>query len=151
MTDSATTAEAKLVEYLAFHIDASPKSRNQIAKECGFERANVISMIKSGQMRVPLAAVPRIAKALDIDPAGLMRRCCNVYQPELLAAIDACLGPIVTQNELKVLEIYRRATNNTDPRLAGPTQEAEFERLIQSLFVAHQAKPPITASLSSPA
>ncbi|MGR3271504.1 hypothetical protein [Thalassococcus profundi] len=46
MTDSPT---ARLI---AEAIDASGKTQREIANEIGFERPNVVSMLKSGEMRM---------------------------------------------------------------------------------------------------
>ncbi|MFT4150924.1 MAG: helix-turn-helix transcriptional regulator [Paracoccaceae bacterium] len=49
------------------------KSQIEIATEAGFPNANFISFLKSGRNKVPLDRVPSLAKALEVDPALLMR------------------------------------------------------------------------------
>src|SRR5690606_23967372 len=49
------------------------KTQQQIAREAGFPRSNMLSMIKKGKTRLPLERVPALAKALEIDPAVLFR------------------------------------------------------------------------------
>jgi hypothetical protein len=44
------------------------KNQADIAQEAGFRQPNVLSMIKSGQTKLPLDRVPGLAKALECDP-----------------------------------------------------------------------------------
>jgi DNA-binding Xre family transcriptional regulator len=49
------------------------KTQAEIAAEAGFTNANMMSLLKSGKNKVPLDRVPSLAKALEMDPALLMR------------------------------------------------------------------------------
>ncbi|MGZ9053126.1 MAG: helix-turn-helix domain-containing protein [Rhodoplanes sp.] len=49
------------------------KSQREIAAELGYERPNIISMMKRGETKLPLDKVPALAKALHVDPAHLFR------------------------------------------------------------------------------
>ena len=49
------------------------KSQAEIAAEAGFVNANFVSLLKSGKNKVPLDRVPALARALEVDPAYLMR------------------------------------------------------------------------------
>lgn len=59
-------------EYLTTHINDSKKTQKQIAKEAGFDTPNIISMLKSGDMDLPVARAPGLARALGLDEAELM-------------------------------------------------------------------------------
>ncbi|SIT18816.1 hypothetical protein SAMN05421759_1356 [Roseivivax lentus] len=54
MTHSPT---ARLI---ADAIDASGKTQREIAEEIGFPRGNVISMLRSGEMRLPIERAPGV-------------------------------------------------------------------------------------------
>ncbi|MDP3195340.1 hypothetical protein [Tabrizicola sp.] len=45
----------------------------EIASEAGFPNANMMTFLKNGRNKVPLDRVPSHAKALEVDPAYLMR------------------------------------------------------------------------------
>ena len=47
-------------------VEASGKTLREIATEMGLERGNVISMLKSGEMRMPIETVQK-AEALGYD------------------------------------------------------------------------------------
>ncbi|SFE92078.1 hypothetical protein SAMN04515678_12321, partial [Roseivivax sediminis] len=55
MTDSPTA------RMIADAIEASGKSQREIASEMGYERPNVVSMMKNGDMRMPLERIPAFA------------------------------------------------------------------------------------------
>ena len=49
------------------------KTQREIVGEMGYEKPNIISMFKSGQVRVPLDKIPALARAIEIDTADLFR------------------------------------------------------------------------------
>ena len=63
------------------------KSVKQIAQDVGV-KSNMISMMRSGKIRVPLARVPAIADALDIERWVLMYMCLSEYHPDLYTALE---------------------------------------------------------------
>jgi hypothetical protein len=69
--------------YLANALDASTKPQNQIAKEAGFPKSNVLSMMKSGQTKIPLERIRPLAEAAGLDPKELLRRCLMEYHPNM--------------------------------------------------------------------
>jgi hypothetical protein len=67
-------------------------------RDVGFEKANIITMLKYGSTRIPLSRIPALAKSIGVNPGMLMRMALNEYQPEVLKAIEECLGPIQTKD-----------------------------------------------------
>lgn len=49
------------------------KTQAEMASEAGFPNANKMTFLKNGRNKVPLDRVPSLAKALEVDPARLMR------------------------------------------------------------------------------
>lgn len=87
-----------------------------LANALGYQSPQVIGMIKAGRMKVPLAKAPLLAKALGVDPAALMRRLLQDSDPELLQAIEQCLGMLCLSNgEKKLIEAIRKANRGTEP------------------------------------
>jgi len=86
MTDSPT---ARLI---AEAIDASGKTQREIANKIGFERPNVVSMLKSGEMRMPIERIPAFSKATGIDPHLLTRAAMMEYMPETWSVISSMAG-----------------------------------------------------------
>lgn len=73
-------------------ISLSGKTLNQIAKECGFPRPNVLSMIRIGQTKLPMARIPALARSLGLDERALLEAALQEYQPELWSVLDAVYG-----------------------------------------------------------
>lgn len=128
-------SDVSIADYVAFHIDASPKNRAEIAAEAGFAKPNVLSMIRTGVMKVPLTAIGKLAKSLGIDQGNFMRRCLSEYSPELLDVIEETTGGILSTNERKMLELYRSATKGTDPAFNTKGQENDFVRAIRDILM----------------
>ncbi|SNR78297.1 helix-turn-helix transcriptional regulator [Puniceibacterium sediminis] len=72
-------------------IRASGKTQREIANETGFARPNVVSMMKSGEMRVPIERIPAIAESTGIDPVLLLNTAMTEYMPEMWSAIRSVL------------------------------------------------------------
>ena len=77
------------------------KTQGEIAEEAGFVNANMMSMVKKGTTKLPLDRVPALAKALECDPALLLRLALEQSEGSTAAtAIYDILGRPVTKNEL---------------------------------------------------
>ncbi len=106
------------------------KTQTEIAQEVGFVNVNMMTMLKIGANKVPLDRVPALAKALDCDPAWLMRLALEQTEGDTAArAIIEILGAPVTKNELGWVMEIREASGDTDPRLATRGRNA-----IRSVF-----------------
>lgn len=101
------------------------KTLAEIASEAGFANANMLSMLKSGKNKVPLDRVPSLAKALEVDPAYLMRLALDQAVGATAAkAITEIFGTPVTENERGWLTELREASDNSDPRLTARSRTA---------------------------
>lgn len=47
--------------HLADAIELSHKTQNEIARDAGFPSANILSMMKSGETKVPVDRIPKLA------------------------------------------------------------------------------------------
>ena len=102
-------------EYFAKQLEVCGKSQKEVAFEAGYERPNIITMFKQGITKIPIAAAPRLAKAINVDPAYFLRLVILDHHPELLEAIEETLGGFVSVNEGHVIQLLREATGNTNP------------------------------------
>lgn len=101
------------------------KTQKEVAREVGFLNANMLSLLKSGANKVPLDRVPALAKALEVDPAYLMRL--SLEQSVGVTAANAIVevfGTPVSENERGWLEEIRDATDHSDPRLTTRSRVA---------------------------
>ena len=105
-----------VAEFIAESLAAVDKTQRQIADECGFENANVITMFKQGATKLPLSRIGPLAKALEVDPAHLLRLTLIEYMPETWETIEQTLQTtLLTANELDLIRAYRAATGDSDP------------------------------------
>lgn len=96
------------------------KTQAEIASEAGFPNANMMSFLKNGRNKLPLDRVPSLAKALEVDPAYLMRLALDQAVGSTAAkAITEIFGSPTTENERGWLTELRDASDNSDPRLTA--------------------------------
>jgi hypothetical protein len=108
VTPSKASQSRSVSEYITWQIALCGKPQIDIAKEAGFDRPNVITMIKQGKTKVPLNKMGSMAKALEIDPVFFFKLCMSEYMPDLLDMIAAITNqPIVTRNEMDFIEVIR--------------------------------------------
>jgi len=101
------------------------KTQAEIASETGFANANMMTFLKNGRNKVPLDRVPSLAKALEVDPAYLMRLALDQAVGSTAAkAITEIFGTPTTENERGWLTELRDASDNSDPRLAARSRAA---------------------------
>lgn len=107
----------------------SVKSQAEIAAEAGFPSRNMLSMIKTGDARLPLDRVPALAKALDCDPAVLFKLAVEQQDSALASVIDEIFGTVVTHNEIGWLKEIRDASDHSDPFVT-----TKAKRAIRAIF-----------------
>ena len=99
---------SNVARFIAQQIDAVDKTQKQIAREVGFPQQNIVSMIKSGETKLPIAKAPAMARALGVDPQELVVMCLKEYQPEIWEAMAPLLDLSVTPDERRMLDGLRR-------------------------------------------
>jgi hypothetical protein len=116
----------------------SGKSQHEIAEELGYERPNMISMMRTDNVKVPLDKVSGLARALNVDPAFLMWLAIQQYGVRA-KGIAEMFGTIVSRNEVKILEVIRSVTNNSGPDLTTTLERKLRAALNNSPAVARGA------------
>lgn len=117
MSKQSHPAQTNVSDFITARLAQSDKTQRQIAEECGFENPNVITMFKTGATKIPVNRIGAIAKALDVDPAYLLRLVLNEYLPDTWQSIEDIIeGTVLTGNELELVRLFRSATGNTDPK-----------------------------------
>jgi transcriptional regulator with XRE-family HTH domain len=99
------------------------KSQCEIARQVGFEKPNVITMIKQGKTKLPLAKVGRMAKALDADPVFLLKLCMSTYHQDTWLYVEPMLESALTEDEVSMLRAWRTFVGT--PYLASLTHESK--------------------------
>ena len=109
------------------------KKQMEIAEEAGFDNPNVITMIKQGRTKLPLAKVGSIAKALELDPIFLLKLCIKEYQPDTWEAISTFMDEMVTADELKVVLEMRNAIGAPYLSALNEEQKQKLQDFILSM------------------
>ena len=120
-------ANTALARFLDKRIDElrGVKTQAEIAAEAGFKTANMVTMLKLGDTKLALDRVPSMAKALDVDPAYLLRLAFDQAFGETTAkAIHEIWGTPITANERVWIAEIREASDNGDPRLTARSRAA---------------------------
>jgi len=120
-----TPVRPTVAEFIAERLANSHKTQREIAEECGFEKANVVTMLKSGTMKLPLNRGGAMARALDADPAYLLRLAMREYLPDAWEAIETTLqSTALTANELNLVRAYREVTGDNDAQAVVINRDA---------------------------
>lgn len=120
-------AKTELTKFLQKRILAlkPKKAQATIALEAGFTNVNVLAMIKTGSSKLPIDRVPGLAKALEVDPALLLRLALDqAYGDTAARALIDIFGPLVTANEMSWLTEIRDASDRLDPTLTVRSRSA---------------------------
>jgi len=97
--------EVSLADFIRNEIDNSDLSQKELAQMVGFNSPNIITMIKLGNSKLAINRIPKLAKALNIDPAVLLDKAYTEYDPETYAAIIEVLGKPITVVERDILRV----------------------------------------------
>lgn len=133
VTPSMASKPRSVSEYITWQIALCGKSQIDIAKEAGFEKPNVITMIKQGKTKVPLNKIGSMAKALEIDPVFFFRLCMSEYMPDLMDIIAAITNqPVITRNEFDFIEVIRSA-KVSNPKLRTDAERKKLREFVDTL------------------
>ena len=120
-------ADTRLAQFISDRVKNLRHRTTQleIASDAGFLNPNMISMLKSGATKLPLDRVPNLARALECDPAYLLRLTLEQVAGDTGAqAIIEILSTPVSSNELGWLQEIRDASDHNDPRITARSRSA---------------------------
>jgi transcriptional regulator with XRE-family HTH domain len=110
---------------------APRKTQKELAREMGFLRPGMLSMIKTGTARIPFTKLPNVAAALGIDPALLIRaHLCETW-PEFENVAHEVFGGVLTETEREWIEFFEGMG------MLAPPAEAEKREKLQKMLLAH--------------
>ena len=129
-----------VAQYFTEQINLSGKSQVELAHEMGFDAVNVISNIKAGKTKLPLARIGLAAKALGVDALYLMKIAIIEYFPSdaekptpiVWDVFEQALGRIVTANELEII-LALREINPNNPKMASDQAREKLANFANTL------------------
>lgn len=118
--------DTRLAKYLTNRVlELRPKTQADIAVEAGFVNPNMLTMIKQGATKLAVDRVPALSRALDCDPAWLLRLALEQVEGSTAAtAMFEIIGQPTTANEKAWIAEIRDASGDTDPRLTSRAKAA---------------------------
>jgi hypothetical protein len=134
MTTMKKPTALTVAEYFDAQVALRQMTLAQLSKDLdGVLKPNMLSMIRSGNAKIPLIHVGRIARALGVDAMFFMKLALQEYQPENWTAIQEVFGdqPVLTRNEIDLIKAIR-AANPNNPKLTGRTKR-KFQDVVASL------------------
>jgi transcriptional regulator with XRE-family HTH domain len=121
--------QSPTAQYLTRALSFSKSTQREIAKQAGFPMPNAISMMKTGQMKVPIDRIPALAKAMGVDPSDFLVSALMEYQPEVWEVLKQTLGVHINSAEKDLVLLYRLARTKGHIEL-----DEEAGDLLLSLF-----------------
>ena len=80
--------KSEVADFIANQIQVIGKSQIKISEEAGFDKPNMITMIKQGKTKVPVNKICSLAKALEVNPYGFSMLCLTEYKPDLANLVE---------------------------------------------------------------
>ncbi|MDP1692119.1 MAG: hypothetical protein Q8L49_09270 [Burkholderiaceae bacterium] len=80
--------------YIASAIAQQKKSQDRIAEEIGFDKPNMITMVKQGKTKLPMDRIEATACSLDVDHYELLDLTISEYHPEAWDFIRRTLATV---------------------------------------------------------
>lgn len=78
-----STTHSSTAEFVRIALEQCDKTHREIAREVGIATPNVISMMKTGDIKVPINRIPALAKAMGVDAYAFTEIAMREYHPEL--------------------------------------------------------------------
>jgi hypothetical protein len=99
--------ESKVARMITKICNESDKSQAEISQEMGFDKPNVITMMKQGRINMPLSRIPSFCKATDSDATELLNAVLEENHPEILDVLGEVKGIALSKSEAVFLKIRR--------------------------------------------
>lgn len=101
-------------EFLAQAIHNSPLTQRKIAQQAGFKNANILSMLKTGETKVPLDRIPALSSALNVNTQEFLFLAIQEYHPSVHEVLTDVLGLPLSDAEIEILGMFRLAYMQDD-------------------------------------
>jgi transcriptional regulator with XRE-family HTH domain len=139
--DQRASHSATFGEYLRLRTAELGLKNKEIAEALGYPKPNVISMLKAGEMNLPLGKVAAAARVLEVDALHLLRLVACESSPEILEVLEQAIGqPILTLHEISLIAFVRAEVGAANVPLADDLRFVELVRpLLRQLRSEHAA------------
>lgn len=104
--------ESEVARLVTDMCNRSEKSQLQIAKESGFAKSNIITMLKTGRTKFPIRRVKDFSRAVDGDAEKLLDTILSEYMPEVRQVIYDIKHRSLSPKEHRIMAALRKAKEN---------------------------------------
>jgi len=108
MTMMTTEAARTLSSLIQERQEELAKTDAAIAADIGLARPGAFTLMKLGDMRLPITLVPALAVSLDVLPETLLRLVMQEQLPDTLQVIDEVFNPLALTDAEKRLVLHCR-------------------------------------------
>lgn len=135
------SSKLSVSELIRLGLDDSGMTNVEFSQRLGYDKPNVIAMIKKGDMRLPHSKVLAASQALGLDPVFLLRKVITESDAELWASIEKIMGDaFVSAEEMKLIQFIRERSQGLDVRLTeDPAAVEAIGGLVDQAVVRNEA------------
>ena len=108
MIEEATNPTSTVSELIRTRKEFLNLSDQQVTEAAGYASVNVIKLLVSGQMRLAIRCVPRLAKVLGVSRLTLMRMVLDEISSDTRQAVETCFLPLQLTEEEEQMVMTRR-------------------------------------------
>jgi len=105
-------------------IEDSDLTQREIADRVGFKNANIISMLKNAETRVPLERIPALATTLGMDEREFLMVAIEEYHPGVHEVLVDVMGVPLSDAELAIITMFRMSGMRGDIEVADAFRAA---------------------------
>ena len=108
-------------------------TNSDLQKVMGYDKPNVVAMMRSGSMRLPVNKVAEVAKVLVVDPVFLLGKVLAENDSALWDVIVSIMGDrLITANEMALIDRVRKVLDGHDVNLA---ELDEFMQVVNPVLI----------------
>lgn len=121
--DKKLKTTSKVAQIIGEYLKASGKSQTQVSIETGYEKPNIISLLKTGNTRMPYSRIKPFCRSTGGDVETLFMACLEEYHPDILEVITEIKGTAVSQFDREALRVIRAAKRQAEDALREERQK----------------------------
>lgn len=115
MTFDPKTRATTIKDLIALQQEGLSLSDEALAEALGYEHPRVIQMIKAGKVRLPMNMAATLARVLEVEPGDVMYLLLMETSPDMLHAIEECMGPLsLSPGEKRLLLAMRKSAGGRE-------------------------------------
>lgn len=140
----STRERLTVAKYIGQQLALSERSQKEIAAEIGYDRPNFLTMVKSGQSKLPISKAPALARAMGVDQRHFLRIVMQEYMPEVWNALEEVLQDnerlMLSEDEKILIQIARSTSGNTPLALTDANNAELIARAIKAVADNEEAE-----------